>query len=131
MPRSCARENGYTAVVEQSVQLDCYNCKILYPGMPKCGVCKGSGKRLQPAMMADDAHAHEILRDALERLNRQEGTILSGRSHLVRTLILWQIYGGGYIAVEMNLSRNTPEFDRELLRLRDRIVTSIRAGDRM
>lgn len=131
MRRRGARENGYTQGVEQSVELDCYNCKILYPGMPKCGVCGGTGKRVQPARMADDQVSHEILRDALDRMGSTEGTILSGRSNLVRTLTLWQIYGPGYVAVSKKLARGTPAFDRELNRLRDMIVTLIRQGDKL
>ena len=117
--------------MEQAVQLECYNCRILYPGMPKCGVCGGTGMRSQPAQMADEQLSHEILRDALERLNVKEGTILSGRSHLVRTLILWQIYGVGYVSVEKRVMPGTPEHARELLKIRDRILGEIRKLDKM
>ena len=117
--------------MEQSLQIDCYNCRILYPGMVRCGVCKGSGVRLEPARMGDEAVSHEILKDALSHLNTQGGTILSGRSRLVHLLILWQVHGRAYVVVEKRVAPGSPQHTRELNQIRDRIVSLIRSMDRL
>ncbi|MBI2898719.1 MAG: hypothetical protein HYY17_00895 [Planctomycetes bacterium] len=117
--------------MEEPVQIDCYNCKILYPRMPKCGVCGGTGVRVQPARLDDDSVAHDILRDALGRADAEGATILSGRSGLVRTLICWQLYGPAYVKIEKGFAPGTPQHARELNRIRDEIVTTIRKMDRL
>lgn len=117
--------------MDQNVEIDCYNCKILYPGMAKCGVCEGTGRRFQRANLGDDRVSHEILRDALDRRDLKEGTILSGRSSLVRTLVLWQLHGASYVFIERRFRPGTPEHEREVKRIGDQIVTLIRKMDRM
>jgi hypothetical protein len=117
--------------MEEGIEIDCYNCRLLYPGMKKCGVCGGAGKRVESAPKVNEVGAAEILKDALDRMSSNQGTILSGRSMLVKALIQWQMYGVPYVTLVKKQKPGTPEHLRELNKIRDQIVKLVREMDKL
>ncbi len=116
-------------LVEEGVIIECWWCRHVHPGAPKCGVCAGRGTIKRMAQRGDAARGHELMREALAHaFNGESGT----RKHdaLVEALVRWQLYGVNYVAREQKLTPGSPDFQRSHKSLREKLVEAIRKAER-
>lgn len=55
--------------MEQGIEIDCIDCQVIRPGLEGCPTCKGTGRRVQPARMMDEAGQRKLALDRRARVD--------------------------------------------------------------